>query len=168
MTAPAFQEKHDGAFADLMGVRLWLRLLSCAMVIERRLRRGFQRLHGTTLPRFDVMAALARHEAGLRMTDLSKQLLVSNGQVTSLVASLRADGLVAVAGVEGDRRASLVTLTDTGRASFAELAGAHHRWVDAMLRDLSAPDRRSLYLLLGRLKASLADNQGPETPDEPA
>jgi DNA-binding MarR family transcriptional regulator len=156
----ALLEKHDGALADLMSVRLWLRLLSCAMTIEKRLRRGFAGRFETTLPRFDVMAALDRQPDGLRMSDLSRQLLVSNGNVTGVVQSLRADGLVEVLPVEGDRRASLVRLTEPGCSRFGELARAHHHWVDAMLADLSSADRQALHDLLGRLKLSLANNAG--------
>ena len=29
------REKHDGALADRSSVRLWLRLLSCTMTIEK-------------------------------------------------------------------------------------------------------------------------------------
>lgn len=162
----ALPEKHDGALAELMSVRLWLRLLSCAMTIEKRLRRGFGRRHGTTLPRFDVMAALDRTSEGLRMSDLSRQLLVSNGNVTGVVQSLRADGLVELLPVAHDRRASLVRLTAAGRAQFADLAASHHRWVDAMLADLGPAERRALHDLLGRLKASLANNPGGM--DDPA
>ena len=168
MRRPALKEKHGGALADLLSVRLWLRLLSCAMVIEKRLRRGFSRHHGTTLPRFDVMAALERHPEGLRMSDLSKELLVSNGNVTGLVQSLRQDGLVELLPVANDKRASLARLTDAGRGQFTALSAAHHRWVDTMLRDMPARDRQALHDLLGRLKLSLANNPGPEGHDEPA
>lgn len=162
----ALPEKHDGALADLMSVRLWLRLLSCAMIVEKRLRRGFGKRHGTTLPRFDVMAALDRAGEGLRMSDLSRQLLVSNGNVTGVVQSLRADELVELLPVANDRRASLVRLTPAGRAQFAELAASHHQWVDSMLADFGPQERRQLHDLLGRLKASLANNPGGI--DEPA
>jgi DNA-binding MarR family transcriptional regulator len=159
---PALKEKHGGALADRLSVRLWLRLLSCAMVMEKRLRRGLERRHGTTLPRFDVMAALERHPEGLRMSELSRELLVSNGNVTGLVQSLRRDGLVELTTIADDRRASLARLTDAGRARFAELAAEHHGWVDAMMRDLTLRERQYLHDLLGRLKQSLANNPGPE------
>jgi DNA-binding MarR family transcriptional regulator len=165
---PALAEKHGGALADRLSVRMWLRLLSCAMIIEKRLRRGFEQRHGTTLPRFDVMAALDRHPEGLRLSDLSKQLLVSNGNITGLVQGLRSQGLVELTSVASDRRASLARLTDEGRALFAELSAAHHGWIDTMLRDLTLRERELLHDLLGRLKKSVANNSAPETPHEPA
>ena len=41
-------------------LRLWLRLLRVARTIEVELRRRFALQFATTLPKFDVMAALAR------------------------------------------------------------------------------------------------------------
>ena len=65
-------------------LRLWLRLLKVTGHVESELRRRLRADHATTLPRFDVMAALARHPKGLRMSDLSEFLRVSNGNVTAL------------------------------------------------------------------------------------
>ena len=69
--------------------------------ISRRLRDG----HNTTLPRFDVMSALARFPEGLKMSDLSTFLRVSNGNVTGIVDKLTEDGLRAARGSSGDKRA---------------------------------------------------------------
>ena len=51
--------------------------------------REFLRVeHGSTLPRFDVMAALHRSDDDLTMTELSRMLLVSNGNTTTVVDRL--------------------------------------------------------------------------------
>ena len=73
--ALAIPEKHDGALADRSSVRLWLRLLSCTMTIEKEVQRRFA-ARGATLPRFDVLAALDRNPEGLTMGALSRALLV--------------------------------------------------------------------------------------------
>ena len=85
--ALAIREKHDGALGDRSSVRLWLRLLSCTMAIEKDVQRRFAE-RGTTLARFDVLAALDRHGEGMTMGALSRALLVSNGNVTQLVQKL--------------------------------------------------------------------------------
>ncbi len=56
MAASQIREKYDGALPGPMDVRVWLRLLSCSTVIEKRLRRRFMMQFDTTLPRFDVLA----------------------------------------------------------------------------------------------------------------
>ena len=87
----------------------------------------------TTLPRFDVMATLARHPDGLRMTDISGRLRVSAGNVTGIVDRLVAEGLARREPVPGDRRALRVRLTRAGRDAFEAQAAAHEGWVDELL-----------------------------------
>ena len=154
--ARAIPEKHGGELAGRSSVRLWLRLLSCAMAIEQRVRRGLAADFATTLPRFDVLAALERRPGGMTMGELSRALLVSNGNVTAIVRALAADGFVSTAPVATDRRASRVRLTPLGAERFAAMAAAHHQWVDDLLAGLGAGERDALYAHLGRLKQSIA------------
>jgi DNA-binding MarR family transcriptional regulator len=154
----AIREKHDGALADRSSVRLWLRLLSCTMAIEKDVQRRLGEM-GATLPRFDVLAALDRNSEGMTMGALSRALLVSNGNVTQLVQKLAGDGLVVIAPSPVDRRASIVRLTPKGRAHFGGLAAAHHDWIDALLAGMDAEARETLYHALGDLKRSIAKGQ---------
>src|SRR3546814_3407797 len=85
------QEKHEGAASGPLDLRVWVRLLSCVMQMEKRLRRNFVEEFDTTLPRFDVMASLDRYPDGQTMGDLSLSLLVSKGNVTPIVRQLEAD-----------------------------------------------------------------------------
>ena len=156
--ALAIREKHDGALADRSSVRLWLRLLSCTMAIEKEVQRRFA-ARGATLARFDVLAALDRHPEGLNMGALSRALLVSNGNVTQLVQKLAKDGLVRIRTAPGDRRSSIVRLTAKGRAEFAGLAAAHHDWIDALTAGMDGGARESLYHALGDLKHAIAKGQ---------
>lgn len=152
----AIAEKHDGALGDHADVRLWLRLLSCTMTIEKSVQRLLADRFGTTLPRFDVMAALERAEDGLTMGALSQALLVSNGNVTQIVRKLSHEGLVQAAPDPSDRRVSRVRLTRAGRAHFAEMAIAHHDHIDALFAALGDTDQARLYAALGALKTSIA------------
>ncbi|HYI48634.1 MAG TPA: MarR family transcriptional regulator [Allosphingosinicella sp.] len=157
----AIREKHDGALADRSSVRLWLRLLSCTMAIEKDVQRRLAG-RGATLARFDVLAALDRHPDGMNMGALSRALLVSNGNVTQLVQKLAKDGLVRIAPSPTDRRASIVRLTARGRADFAGLAAAHHDWIDGLVADMDGEAREILYQALGALKRSIAKGQAVE------
>ena len=152
----AIREKHDGALDDRSSIRLWLRLLSCTMVMEKRVKRRLADRFGATLPRFDVLAALDRHPEGMTMGALSRSLLVSNGNVTALVQTLAKDGHVELSPSPADRRASIARLTASGRTHFAALAEAHHDWIDRMMAGLDRSEREALYNLLGALKASIA------------
>ncbi len=126
------------------------------MVIEKRLRRRFVGQFDTTLPRFDVMAALERHPDGVAMGELSRAILVSNGNVTALVRQLESDGHAVSRPAPDDRRSSIVMLTDQGRSHFAKLADAHHGWIHQMLAGMTRDEKVALYGLLAVLKTSIA------------
>lgn len=150
------REKQAGAPSGRVDVRLWLRLLSCSMIIEKRLRRRFAEQFGTTLPRFDVLAALDRQGEGMRMSELSRALLVSNGNVTALVRQLESAGHVVTRPAPEDRRSSIVIVTPEGATYFAKLAKAHHAWIGKMFKKLDGGDQIELYRLLDLLKSSIA------------
>lgn len=136
-------------------LRLWLRILSVSRTVEAELRERLRALD-TTLPRFDVMAALHRAEGGLRMTALSSVLRVSNGNVTGIVDRLEADGLARRLPVEGDRRSMLVKLTPAGTAAFADLAARHEAWVDELLGVVTVEEADHLIEQLQAVRTRLA------------
>ena len=129
-------------------LRLWLRLLKLASGIEGEIRRKLRDEHDSTLPRFDVMAALMRHPEGLKMSDLSGYLKVSNGNVTGIVDRLTEDGLAVRVAVPGDRRASLARMTPKGIQTFEDLAAHHEDWVNGLLDGLSNHECHTLIDLL--------------------
>ena len=125
-------------------VRLWLRLLKVVRGVEQELRENLRREHNTTLPRFDVMSALSRHPEGLKMSQLSGVLRVSNGNVTGIADRLSEEGLVERVSVPGDRRATVLRLTDDGQRVFAEQAGAHEEWINGLLGGVTAEEARNM------------------------
>jgi DNA-binding MarR family transcriptional regulator len=133
-------------------LRLWLRLYAATSVIERAMRRFLRTRFATTLPRFDLMAALERAPEGLTMGELSRRLMVSGGNVTSIVVGLERDGLVRRRSPASDRRTSYVALTGPGGAAFAEMADAHERWIHDLLGDVADAEVDALADLLAVLK----------------
>lgn len=141
----------DAKAASKQRLRLWLRLLRATRHIEGELRERLRTDHATTLPRFDVLAALDRHRDGLRMSDLSRVLMVSNGNVTGIVERLVEDGLVERLPLAGDRRALLVRLTERGLRDFAVMAEQHEGWIDDMLGRLSESEVSAMLEPLERM-----------------
>ncbi len=135
-------------------LRLWLRLLKLSSGIEAELRRRLRDEHDTTLPRFDVMAALSRHPDGLKMSELSDYLKVSNGNVTGIVDRLTEEGLALRVAIPGDRRAQLARLTPKGQAAFAVLAEHHEAWVDGLLGGLSTQETEMFAELLNKAQSA--------------
>lgn len=125
-------------------LRLWLKVLKATKAVESNVRENLRREFATTLPRFDVMAALVQHEKGLKMSELSGVLKVSNGNVTGIVERLVEDGHVLREKVEGDRRANLVRLTPAGRAEFARQAEAHEGWINTAFDGLTADEAQAI------------------------
>lgn len=137
---------------DKADLRLWLRLLSCANLIEAEIRRRLRDRFSTTLPRFDLMAQLDREPDGLTLGEISRRMMVSNGNVTALAASLVADGLVERRAHTTDRRAQFLCLTPHGRLIFGQQSAAHEKWITDLFAGVSRCDRASLYRLLAVVK----------------
>ena len=110
-------------------LRLWLRLLTCANLVERMVRTRLRAEFGVTLPRFDLMAQLERAPEGMTLGALSRRMMVSNGNVTGLVERLVALGQVERARDPRDGRVAVVRLTAAGRGAFAAMARAHEDWI---------------------------------------
>jgi DNA-binding MarR family transcriptional regulator len=138
---------------DHSALRIWLRLLTCTQLIERRVRSGLREQFETTLPRFDLMAQLDRYPDGLKMNQLGRLLMVTGGNVTAIVDQLEKESLVERLDEPGDRRASRIRLTRNGRRSFAEMARVHEQWVVQLLSGLSKREQDDLLKLLAKLKS---------------
>ena len=144
-----------GAELSKERLRVWLKMLKTTRAIEAELRSRMRLAWNTTLPRFDVMAALHRNPDGLRMSELSSVLRVSNGNVTGIVDRLVEDGQVARRRVAGDRRSSRVSLTPAGRRDFEEMARIHETWVDELLSPIGATGLETIRTRLARLDETL-------------
>ena len=137
-------------------LRLWLRFLSCNVLIEGNIRRRLRDKFDMTLPRFDLLAQLDKASAGMKLGELSQRLMVSNGNVTGLVERLVAQGLVDRQVAANDRRSHLVKLTAEGRRAFRTMAAAHEIWIAEIFGDLSTGERAMLMQLLAKVKTSAA------------
>lgn len=136
--------RNPAPAASKQRLRLWLRLLRATRAIEAELRERLRVQFAITLPQFDVLAALARSDAGITMTELSRMLIVSNGNVTGIIDRLAADRLVTRQPSPDDRRSFLVRLTPKGQAAFAAVARAHQQWIDKMLSDFDGAEAEAI------------------------
>ncbi|MGI8527281.1 MAG: MarR family winged helix-turn-helix transcriptional regulator [Pseudolabrys sp.] len=130
-------------------LRLWIRIIRTARTIESEVRARLRVQFSVTLPQFDVMAALDRKQDGMTMTELSRFLMVSNGNVTGIIDRLVADRLVMRAPPVQDRRAIVVRLTAKGATRFTAMAKAHQGWVDKLLSDFGATEAE---MMIGHLE----------------
>jgi DNA-binding MarR family transcriptional regulator len=145
----------DGARLPL---RVWLRLLTCMNMTEGMIRARLHAQFATTLPRFDVLAALDAAGTELTMGALSARLMVTSGNVTGLINAMEKDGLVVRRPHPADRRSTLIGMTDAGRALFGRMAPAHAQWIEQAMAGLERREVAQLWELLGHLKASVRDS----------
>jgi len=155
----------DGARLPL---RVWLRLLTCVSMIEGMVRVRLHAQFATTLPLFDVLAALDAAGTDLTMGELSTRLMVTSGNVTGLINAMEKDGLVVRRRHPGDRRSTLICMTEAGRALFARMAPAHARWIERAMAGLDRKEVGLLWQVLGALKVSARASTGDVGPPSAA
>jgi DNA-binding MarR family transcriptional regulator len=145
-------------------LRVWLRLLTCVDMIESHVRAALHAQFATTLPRFDVLAALDATNADLTMSALSARLMVTSGNVTGLINAMEQDGLVVRRPNPSDRRSKLIGMTDAGRALFARMAPVHAQWIEHAMAGLDHKHAALLWEMLGELKMNLRNARADTTP----
>lgn len=138
-------------------LRLWLRLLTCSTLIENEIRRRLREEFDFTLPRFDLLAQLDRADGGMVLGEVSKRMMVSAGNITSLVERLVESGHIKRASLPTDRRVQIISLTPFGRSAFRKMAAKHALWIAGLFDGLGAKDRAALMRELGKLKKSAID-----------
>lgn len=136
-----------------MAVSAWLRLLKVQALLEREIRKELG--NGFTLPQFDVLNQLARRPDGMTFVELSRQLLVTAGNLTGIVDRLQSEGLVRRAPHPEDRRAIRLTLTPRGWKAVSTAVPTHHGAIARLMATLSPRELQTLRTLLGRLRDRL-------------
>ncbi|QDL56154.1 MarR family winged helix-turn-helix transcriptional regulator [Rhodoferax aquaticus] len=144
---------------DHAALKLWLRMLSCTTQIEDEIRRRLRSRFDISLPRFDYMAQLYRQPDGLKMSELSRFLMVTGGNVTGVTDELEREGMVSRSNSPTDRRSWIVCLTPQGRETFEAMAQEHEQWILELFSGMDASTVQHLYSQLGALRVQLVRKQ---------
>ncbi|QII05775.1 MarR family transcriptional regulator [Rhodococcoides fascians A25f] len=127
------------------------------MAVARRIRRS----HMSALEPFGLnpsqsraLHVLAREQESMRLRDLAEHLRIVARSATDIVDSLEAAQLVMRQPDPSDRRAVLVTLTDTGRALLDRIDDARRQVSSEMFDGLESAERVELNRLLGKIAES--------------
>ncbi len=118
---------------------------------------------GISPARFDVMAQLSRAEEPVMMSDISQGLMVTGGNVTSLIDGMERDGLVIRQHSKTDRRVTAIGMTAAGKALFDRASVANKAWVNALLSDVSAEELQELLELLVVVRSSARRASGDKS-----
>ena len=147
---------HGAREGQKSQLRLWLRMLSITKMISQEIRRRLRVEFGATLPQFDLLAQLYREPDGLRLSDLSRRTMVTNGNITGLADRLEADGLIVREMLNADKRVTVAKLTLRGRETFAVMAKAHESWQRELMADVDEETVAASLKLLAKVKASVS------------
>ncbi len=125
-------------------MRTWLALLGCFTSVERSLRRRFNHVFRSSLPRYDVLTALVQYPDGLTMGQLASKLMVSKGNVTGVVRRLQNSRYVRQATSRADRRVQFVTLTAKGQVLWDKMHAEYRSVIEELMLQLSEAETRAL------------------------
>lgn len=110
--------------------------------------------HDATIVDLLVRLDQAPHNR-LRAVELSRQLLLSPSHISRTIDRAETAGLVARSADPGDRRASQVALTDSGRAVITEFAPKLEAVIDRVInQQLTTEEADTLAELLRRIEAA--------------
>ncbi len=144
--------------AETLAASLWVHLAKCYGRVLQRVRR-FESRAGLTLPQFDAMAQLLRRPEGMTAGELSRELLVTAGNVTGIVARLRTRDLVSRTADPEDGRAVLLRLTPKGRRIARAEVDRHVRRLAPVFHRLDRAERGRIRRALQTLLESLENGR---------
>ena len=157
------QWRRERPELDVAAIGSFGRLFRVAHLADEALAAGIAP-HGLQPGWFDLLAALRRSGKPyeLNPTTLMETTMLSSGGMTKRLDRLHEAGLIERRPDPSDRRGTLIRLTGRGKATVDEAVATHARNEDALLRALTAADRRALDDLLRKLLAGL--ERGTSTP----
>ncbi len=108
-----------------------------------------------TQPQFIALRVIAKKGAS-RMRQISDEMLVTPANLTGIVERLQHKGLIRKSSRRGDRRATIIELTDEGRAAQEAVALKYHRFMQKALEALTPDEQDSLRHLLQKLQREMS------------
>ena len=137
--------------------RAWLGLVRCFSRIERVLMQHFAEEYNSSLPRYDVLTALALSRGGLTMGELASMLMVTKGNITGVVRRLEADGLVRKVTSKADRRIQSVTISAKGKRLWDKMHADYDRIISEILSGQSNKDLQKLTRMLEETRVAVIE-----------
>ena len=112
-------------------------------IFMHRSMRGwvhFARSTGLSMPQFSILMQL-HHRGGCGVSDISDSFDITSAAASQLVDKLVQAGYIERAEDPSDRRAKLLTVSPKGLALIEQGTQERYRWMDELVRKLSAEER---------------------------
>jgi DNA-binding MarR family transcriptional regulator len=142
------------------GLRAWLRLISCAQMVEQEIKNMLRDRFDTTLPRFELLAALDRVPEGITMGEVSRWLNVTKGNITGIAERLSEDGYIRREPTPTDRRSFIVTMTARGRAEFKRMEAEYEKLLEEIFAELTLEDTDMFMGVIAKIKEGIQRRHG--------
>jgi DNA-binding MarR family transcriptional regulator len=110
---------------------------------------------GLTSARWQVIGAIALAEQALTVPQIARRMGLTRQSVQASVNRLRADGLLDAEPNPDHGRSPLITLTASGRATYAALDRRQIRWINELAEDIAVADLVTAFRVLTRLTERL-------------
>lgn len=134
-------------------MRTYFALTEAASLLQYTVRQQLQAEGDLSYVQFEILAKLVDAEQPLTMTDLADGVVYSRSGLTHQAGILEKAGLITREASPHDQRATVVTITDTGRARVAKVLPGHIQVVRDLLYDsLTDQDVRTLGDLMSRVR----------------
>jgi DNA-binding MarR family transcriptional regulator len=122
-------------------LRAYFALMEAVSLLQYAVRQQLQEEGGLSYVQFEILAKLADADRGLTMTELADGVVYSRSGLTHQAGLLEQQGLITRAPSPDDQRATVVDITEQGRARVAAVLPGHIQIVRDLLFDsLSEPD----------------------------
>lgn len=140
-----------------LALSLWVKLARASATFGKLSTENI-RSFGLTEPQFAVLECLG-HLGPLKLSILSKKMLVSSGNMTCIVDNLEDEHLVERMPSREDRRAILVQLTPKGKKIFDKIFIKHAEFITKIAGVLTENEQETLAQLLKKLGLSLTEHR---------
>ncbi|MDG1996395.1 MAG: MarR family transcriptional regulator [Emcibacteraceae bacterium] len=117
--------------------RLLSRMISNSNRLTQDLNQRMKQETSLSIAKYDVLRAIEKADGGkITMSNLSKELLVSNANMTGMTSRLQADGLVNKKVLPSDRRIYSVELTSEGKIRLEKASKIYDLWTKELMANI--------------------------------
>lgn len=137
--------------------RAWWHMVRAYHAVAGHLHRFFDD-HGITGAQFGVLRCVAdAGPGGLMLSDLSKRLMVTCGNITGVVDRLEQAGYLRRVRPPDDRRVVLAQLTPEGLALYRELMPAYQELLRGLMSAVNVEEKEAIAAACERLHRRLEE-----------
>jgi len=114
--------------------RLLNRMIGNSSRLTQELNRRMQQELSLSLAKYEVLVAIEKAQGGeITMSNLSRELLVSNANMTGMTTRLQKDGLLKKKSLPADRRIYKVALTNEGKSRLEKALKKYDLWIKELM-----------------------------------